>query len=266
MEQESAKFGLHVSWMKTKIQNVAARPPARCITVNGHNVNVSEFTYLGHKIVSNNSMPDCLWRIALASRVMSDLADVWQQQNISLTNQDLALLSMCDISSVVWCWHLDINWARVAESSSLSHELSAPYSGCQVVWLCYQRVNMHNNRPSRHQGHCSAKKTGTFYARQRSYSAYMQWQFRPSVCPSVCLSVDGWISQKRLKLGSRNFHHTVAPSLQFFGGKFHPEILRGSPRAGASNKGGVGKISHFLPLSVNISKTVPDTTKVTIDH
>ena len=38
----------------------------------------------------------------------------------------------------------------------------------------------------------------------------------PSVCPSVCLSVclsHGWISQKRLKLGSRNFHHTVAPSL-----------------------------------------------------
>ena len=33
-----------------------------------------------------------------------------------------------------------------------------------------------------------------------------------SVRPSVCLS-HGWISQKRLKLGSRNFHHTVAPSL-----------------------------------------------------
>ena len=34
-----------------------------------------------------------------------------------------------------------------------------------------------------------------------------------SVCLSaVCLS-HGWISQKRLKLGSRNFHHTVAPSL-----------------------------------------------------
>ena len=33
-----------------------------------------------------------------------------------------------------------------------------------------------------------------------------------SVCPSVRLS-HGWISQKRLKLGSRNFHHTVAPSL-----------------------------------------------------
>jgi len=36
--------------------------------------------------------------------------------------------------------------------------------------------------------------------------------------------------------------------------KFHREILMGSPRAGASNKGGVGKISHFLPLSVYISQ------------
>jgi len=37
-----------------------------------------------------------------------------------------------------------------------------------------------------------------------------------SVCLSVCQSVrlsHGWISQKRLKLGSRNFHHTVAPAL-----------------------------------------------------
>jgi len=33
-----------------------------------------------------------------------------------------------------------------------------------------------------------------------------------SVCPSVCPS-HGWISQKRLKLESCNFHHTVAPSL-----------------------------------------------------
>jgi len=48
-------------------------------------------------------------------------------------------------------------------------------------------------------------------------------------------------------------------------GKFHPEILSGAPRARASNKGGVGKISHFLTLSVNVSKTVGDTFKVTIN-
>ena len=47
-------------------------------------------------------------------------------------------------------------------------------------------------------------------------SAHMLSQFRlsvrPSVCPSVRLS-HGWISRKRLKLGSCNFHRTVAPSL-----------------------------------------------------
>ena len=47
MEQESAKFRFRVSWMKTKIQNVGAGPPASCVTVNGHNVDgISEFTYL----------------------------------------------------------------------------------------------------------------------------------------------------------------------------------------------------------------------------
>jgi len=44
-----------------------------------------------------------------------------------------------------------------------------------------------------------------------------------------------------------------------------PEILRVSPRAGVSNKGGVGKISSFLSLSMNISKTVADTAKITIN-
>ena len=48
------------------------------------------------------------------------------------------------------------------------------------------------------------------------YSASMPWQFRLPVRLSVRPSVrpsHRWISQKRLKLGSRNFHHTVAPPL-----------------------------------------------------
>jgi len=36
-------------------------------------------------------------------------------------------------------------------------------------------------------------------------------------------------------------------------------------RQGASNKEGVGKISSFLSLTVNIWKTVADTAKVTIN-
>jgi len=41
--------------------------------------------------------------------------------------------------------------------------------------------------------------------------------------------------------------------------------FQGVPPTEASNKGGVGKISSFLSLSVNISKTVADTTKVAIN-
>jgi len=48
--------------------------------------------------------------------------------------------------------------------------------------------------------------------------------YRNSVCPS-----HGWISQKRLKLGSCNFRHTVAPSFQFLPDKLHPEILTSPP-------------------------------------
>jgi len=40
---------------------------------------------------------------------------------------------------------------------------------------------------------------------------------------------------------------------------------KGFSSAEASNKGGVGKISSFISLSLNISKTVADTAKVTIN-
>jgi len=46
-------------------------------------------------------------------------------------------------------------------------------------------------------------------------------------------------------------------------GKFYLEILRGSPNGDV--KRGLGKISSFLSLSVNISKTVADMAKVTIN-
>jgi len=57
-----------------------------------------------------------------------------------------------------------------------------------------------------------------FLARDSIYAIarYMPSPVRLSVCLSVCLSrcpSHGWISQRRLKLGSRNFHHRVAPWL-----------------------------------------------------
>ena len=55
---------------------------------------------------------------------------------------------------------------------------------------------------------------GRFFTRDSIY-AIASICHGNSVCLSVCLSVrlsHGWISQKRLQLGSRNFHRTVAPS------------------------------------------------------
>jgi len=87
---------------------------------------------------------------------------------------------------------------------------------------------------------------------------------RLSVCPSICLSRAS-IVPKRRKLASWFLHHLVAPWFYFSDAKFHHQILRGSSRTGASKKGTVRKFSDFLALSVNISKTVADTAKVTIN-
>ena len=61
---------------------------------------------------------------------------------------------------------------------------------------------------------CTQCATFLFLARDSIYAIarYMPSPVRPSVCPSLCPS-HGWISQRRLKLGSRNLHHRVAPWL-----------------------------------------------------
>ena len=74
--------------------------------------------------------------------------------------------------------------------------------------------------------------------------------------------LDGCIIQKWLKLGLRNFYHT----LWFLWGKFLPEILRGSPNQGRQTREGWVKSAVFyLSLTVYISKTVADMAKVTIN-
>ena len=55
-----------------------------------------------------------------------------------------------------------------------------------------------------------------------------------------------------------------SPKTLVFWRQIYHQILRGSPWTGASNKGRSEKFSDFLALSVNISKTVADTAKVTI--
>jgi len=75
---------------------------------------------------------------------------------------------------------------------------------------------------------------------------------RPSVCLSPVTRVD---QSKWFKLGSCNFHRTVAQSLPCLRDKDHQEIT-GSAWSGASKNPWGGKTSHFLALCVNITKTV----------
>jgi len=66
----------------------------------------------------------------------------------------------------------------------------------------------------------------------------------PSVCLSVCLSVIRVDQSKWLKLGLRNFQHTI--SLVFASYKFHPEILilTGSPDRAVKQGSPVWKTSR----------------------
>jgi len=80
-------MGLHTSWAKTKIQNVASEPsPPFCVT-SGHQVEVvNRFTYLGSDVDSSGyCTPKILRRIGLASSIMSQLDRVWRQSRLSNT-------------------------------------------------------------------------------------------------------------------------------------------------------------------------------------
>jgi len=101
-----------------------------------------------------------------------------------------------------------------------------------------------------------------FYARQHiCYSAYM---LSPD-CLSVCLSVRRAYHRKTVKVRIMKFSLYGSPIPLVFAGQVSSRNSKCSPRVGALNKEGVGKISSYLSLSVNISKTVTDMAKVTIN-
>jgi len=80
---------------------------------------------------------------------------------------------------------------------------------------------------------------------------------------SVCLSVchEPVLRQNEVTISSAS----GSPMILVFCCQISLQHSKGSPRMGASYKGGVGKFSDFLALSITISKTVADTAKVTIN-
>ena len=86
LQTESARFGLNISWTKTKIQNLSTGTPLDPISVNGNMVDiVSDFKYLGSTLESGSgSHTEILRRVALAGSVLNSLTCVWKQKQLSL--------------------------------------------------------------------------------------------------------------------------------------------------------------------------------------
>ena len=80
---------MHISWTKTKVQNIGAGAPAPDLLVNGQVVEgVDKFVYLGSTICSTDgSRSEQLRRIGLAAANMNNLSGVWSQARLSLSTK-----------------------------------------------------------------------------------------------------------------------------------------------------------------------------------
>jgi len=81
---------------------------------------------------------------------------------------------------------------------------------------------------------------------------------------SNCPSVTRWYCVKTKKASGMISSPFGSPKTLVFCCQISSPNFKGFPRTGASNKGRSEKYSDFLSLSINISKTVADTAKVTI--
>jgi len=85
-----------------------------------------------------------------------------------------------------------------------------------------------------------------------------------ATCPSVCPSITHQYCANTKKASGMISSPSGSPKTIVFWRQISSPNSKGIPRTGASNKGRSEKFSDFLALSVNISKTVTDTAKVTI--
>jgi len=85
-----------------------------------------------------------------------------------------------------------------------------------------------------------------------------------ATCLSVCPSVTRRYCVKTKKASVMISSPSGSPKTLVFWRQISSPNSKGFPPNGASNKGRSEKFSDFLALSVNISKTVADTAKVTI--
>ncbi len=118
MDEEASKFGLRVSWTKTKLQNLGSGSTPSPIIMDGNTVDsVEEFTYLGSiQSSSSNSRPEYIRRIGLAASAMKRLYCIWNHSNLSIATK-LRIYSTCVLSILLYgaeTWTLtQADWKRL---------------------------------------------------------------------------------------------------------------------------------------------------------
>ena len=86
METACSELGLHISWAKTKIQNIGAGQAPPDLIVNGQTVeSVQDFVYLGSSISSSDgSRSEQVRRIGTASSNTGRFYCIWRQPQLTL--------------------------------------------------------------------------------------------------------------------------------------------------------------------------------------
>ena len=114
MEEESSKFGLHISLTKTKVQNLGTGPDAQDLVVNGHTP-LMEWANSFISVVNNPVMWTLLW---CASNVSPLLPVLW------MYGDDAVLVYTQNCASI-----LPVLWLFYFMALRHGHSTNATYVG-----------------------------------------------------------------------------------------------------------------------------------------
>ncbi|XP_033641700.1 uncharacterized protein LOC117301804 [Asterias rubens] len=125
-EEEAGMMGMHMSWVKTKIQNCTSLGQnLASVTVEGNSVEFTQkFRYLGCDIHSSAySSPDILRRLGLASSTFGQLHVncVWRNKRLKLTTK-LRVFTTCVLPVLLYgsgTWTLQADDTRKLQAFSL---------------------------------------------------------------------------------------------------------------------------------------------------
>jgi len=126
-EEMAGTVGMHLSWPKTKIQNLGAGPPNGPVTIAGIVVErVDEFIYLG-SLQSRcvGSVVDVRRCMGIAAGSMRSVNNIWLCRRIKTATNLKKIQVVYHGNPHVWIRNLDAYQDKFQQSSGLPHAVSA---------------------------------------------------------------------------------------------------------------------------------------------